>query len=68
MPIENLLLIELPQYDGRFQFIQSVLHSVETHWYRHFILPKEIVRQVNRIYASFIWHGDSKTAKGAQIS
>lgn len=58
----------LLSYSGRFKVIRTVLASMQTYWCRHFLFPKAVIKQVNRICCSFFWHGHDGSAKGARVS
>ena len=43
-------------YVGRIQLITSVLNSISSYWCMMFILPKAVIRKVNLICRSYLWH------------
>lgn len=55
-------------YVERLQLIQSVILSMQSYWCRHFILPKAIIQNIDRLCTRFFWHGDTCSAKGARVS
>ena len=55
-------------YARRLQLIQSVLFSIQNYWCRIFILPKGVIKKVNKICVSFFWKSFDKSAHGARVS
>ncbi|CAO2832492.1 unnamed protein product [Amaranthus hypochondriacus] len=47
-------------YAGRLQLVSSVLINICTYWCQLFILPKSVIRKINPICRSYLWHADSK--------
>ncbi|KAL0420741.1 UNVERIFIED_CONTAM: hypothetical protein Slati_3097000 [Sesamum latifolium] len=46
-------------FAGRVQLIRSVLMALRTYWAMAFILPKGIIREVERRLRTFLWKGHS---------
>ena len=47
-------------YTAWLQLVNSVLMSITNYWFQAVILPKKVIRQVNAICRSFLWHGSSE--------
>lgn len=50
-------------YAGRLQLIASVLESIQVYWASVFLLPKDVIKSVNRILKDFLW-GSNDISKG----
>ncbi|KAL0455557.1 UNVERIFIED_CONTAM: hypothetical protein Slati_0894900 [Sesamum latifolium] len=46
-------------FAGRVQLIRSVLMALHTYWAMAFILPKGIIREVEKWLRTFLWNGHS---------
>ncbi|KAL0439802.1 UNVERIFIED_CONTAM: hypothetical protein Slati_2463200 [Sesamum latifolium] len=46
-------------FTGRLQLIKSVLMALEIYWAMAFILPKGIIKEVEKRLRSFLWKGTS---------
>ncbi|KAL0444549.1 UNVERIFIED_CONTAM: hypothetical protein Slati_2177600 [Sesamum latifolium] len=46
-------------FAGRVQLIRSVLMALNVYWAMAFILPKGIIREVEKQLCSFLWKGSS---------
>lgn len=55
-------------YAGRLQLIHSVLTSMYNYWCSIFILPKKVIKDVERICNAFLWKGKEEVAIGANVS
>ncbi|KAK4383838.1 hypothetical protein Sango_3114200 [Sesamum angolense] len=44
---------------GRLQLIKSVLMSLNVYWAMAFILPKGVIREVEKKMRTFLWKGNS---------
>ncbi|PKI57740.1 hypothetical protein CRG98_021807 [Punica granatum] len=53
-------------YAGRLQLIQSVIHAVMNFWCNAFVLPKKVVRAVERKCKVYLWKGKEGDARGAK--
>lgn len=52
-------------YAGRVQLITSVLTSISSYWCMLFILLKAVIKKVNPIHHSYLWHAtDNNSAPG----
>ncbi|GJY03500.1 reverse transcriptase domain, reverse transcriptase zinc-binding domain protein [Tanacetum coccineum] len=51
-------------YAGRLQLIASVLASMQVFWSSVFLLPKTVIKDINKILRNFLWsHGDLTKGK-----
>ena len=56
-------------YAGRLQLIKLVLFSLQIFRIRMFILPKKIIKNVERQLSRFLWFGsDNNDASGAKVN
>ncbi|KAK4384464.1 putative ribonuclease H protein [Sesamum angolense] len=46
-------------FAGRLQLIKSVLMSLDVYWAMAFILPKGVIREVEKRMRNFLWKGNS---------
>ncbi|KAK4384254.1 hypothetical protein Sango_3078600 [Sesamum angolense] len=46
-------------FAGRVQLIKSVLTSFEVYWAMAFILPKGIIKEIIKLFRTFLWKGTS---------
>lgn len=44
---------KLLSYAGRLQLVQAVLFSIQVYWSRHFILPKRVIKEIDKICSAF---------------
>ncbi|KAL0293634.1 UNVERIFIED_CONTAM: hypothetical protein Sradi_6926300 [Sesamum radiatum] len=51
---------EYLSFADRVQLIQSVLMALNAYWAMAFILPKGIIRKVEKLLRSFLWKGQSR--------
>ena len=49
----KLWMSKFLSYAGRLQLIQSVIARIQNYWCKHFVLPKGIIKKVNKICSSF---------------
>ncbi|GJW69799.1 hypothetical protein Tco_0126716 [Tanacetum coccineum] len=42
-------------YAGRLQLIASILSSMQVYWASVFILPKSVIKEVNKLLKGFLW-------------
>ncbi|XP_021835349.2 uncharacterized protein [Spinacia oleracea] len=55
-------------YAGRLQLVKVILFSLQTYWSQIFMLPKKVVREIERICRTYLWTGDTKTSKKSPIA
>lgn len=58
----------LISYAGRLQLISTILESMYNYWCTVFLLPKKIIKEVERICCSFLRKGNDGPASGAKVS
>ncbi|XP_056697428.1 uncharacterized protein [Spinacia oleracea] len=55
-------------YTARVQLINSVLLSLHMYWAQIFILPKQVLQNVNKVCRAFLWSGQAYSNKPSNIS
>ena len=55
-------------YAGRLQLIASVLYSIQLYWCSLFIIPKYTISKIEQSLSSFLWSGNSGSARRAKIN
>lgn len=55
-------------FAGRFQLIQAVLYSLQVFWCRHFLIPKKVLQDIEKLCCRFFWTGSDQKATGARVS
>ncbi|KAE8724823.1 hypothetical protein F3Y22_tig00009840pilonHSYRG00015 [Hibiscus syriacus] len=55
-------------FGGRLQLIKYVIFSIFSYWSRHLILPKGVIRDVEKLSMRFFWKGSDSSARGARVS
>lgn len=55
-------------YDGRLQYLKSVLLSIQTYWSQLFLMPKKLLKTIEQIYKIFLWTGGVDLAKKALVA
>nr|GEU80015.1 hypothetical protein [Tanacetum cinerariifolium] len=59
---------KMPTYDGRLQLIAYVLSAIHVYWALVFILPKTVIKDIDRIMKGFLWNqGDMKNGKAKSL-
>lgn len=53
---------------GRLTLISSVISGIVGFWTSAFILPNKVLRTVNSLCSSFLWHGTIGISTGAKVS
>ncbi|KAL0401952.1 UNVERIFIED_CONTAM: hypothetical protein Slati_4225100 [Sesamum latifolium] len=56
-PLRDTLLPILDFQEGRVQLIKSVLTALQVYWAMAFILPKTVMREIEKRLCSFLWKG-----------
>ena len=54
-------------FAGRLQLIQSVLCGIQSFWNGLFILPKAVIKKIERILRQFLWKGPHLGTGGAKV-
>ena len=49
----NSWTLRFLSYARRLQLIQSVLFNIQNYWFRHFILPKCVIKEINQKCSRF---------------
>ncbi|KAL3582919.1 hypothetical protein D5086_017251 [Populus alba] len=55
-------------FAGRVQLINSVLFSIQVYWASLFLLPGEVVKNVEQIMRSFLWSGSDMSTTRAKVA
>ncbi|XP_038993415.1 uncharacterized protein LOC120117178 [Hibiscus syriacus] len=55
-------------FGGRLQLVKSVIFSIFGYWCRQVILPKGVMRDIEKICLRFFWKGSDTSARGARVS
>ncbi|XP_056691685.1 uncharacterized protein [Spinacia oleracea] len=55
-------------YSARMQLINSVLLSLHMYWAQVYVLPKQVLYEINKICRSFLWSGKAYSTKPSNIS
>ena len=55
-------------YAARLQLINVVLVSISSYWCQMFILPKKILKEVNNVFRTYLWHRDTSTTTPGNVS
>jgi hypothetical protein len=55
-------------YAGRVQLINSVLFSIQVYWASLFLLPGQVIKNVEQIMKSFLWSGSDMRTTGAKVA
>ncbi|GJT68149.1 RNA-directed DNA polymerase, eukaryota, reverse transcriptase zinc-binding domain protein [Tanacetum coccineum] len=55
-------------YAGRVQLIASVLSSMQNYWASVFLLPKQVIYEINKILKGFLWCQGELTKGKAKVS
>ena len=55
-------------YTGRVQLINSVLFSIQVYWASLFLLPGQVIKNVEQIMRSFLWSGSDMRTTGAKVT
>ena len=55
-------------YAGRIQLIASVLASMQVFWASVFVLPKAVVKDINKVFKDFLWNSGEILRGKAKVS
>ncbi|GKV34604.1 hypothetical protein SLEP1_g42967 [Rubroshorea leprosula] len=55
-------------FAGRLQLITSIIQGISNFWCSTFILPKRVIKEVEKLCSSFLWNGSANNAKGAKVN
>lgn len=53
-------------FAGRLQLIQTVLYGTCAYWFRHFMLPKAVIKQIEKLCSAFLWNEKEGKVKWGQ--
>ena len=49
--------LNLLSFPGRIELIKSVLHNLLSYWVLTFRIPSTVIKELENIYAKFLWNG-----------
>ncbi|XP_071733554.1 uncharacterized protein [Rutidosis leptorrhynchoides] len=55
-------------FAGRLQLIKSVLISIQVYWISMFVIPKNVIYDIEKMLRSFLWGGKDKGKVVAKVS
>jgi hypothetical protein len=55
-------------YAGRVQLINLVLFSIQVYWASLFLLPRQVIKNVEQIMRSFLWSGSDMRTTRAKVA
>ncbi|XP_056695389.1 uncharacterized protein [Spinacia oleracea] len=55
-------------YAGRLQLVKSVLFGIQLYWCQIFVMPKKVMKEIQRICRCFLWSGTDAESRKASIS
>ena len=55
-------------YQGRLQLVNSVLMSIHVYWAQVFVLPRKILKEVEKMCRAYLWSGDAYSAKPGNVA
>ncbi|GKV04776.1 hypothetical protein SLEP1_g16888 [Rubroshorea leprosula] len=55
-------------FAGRLQLISSVIQGITNFWCSVFILPKGVIKEMEKICGAFLWNNETYSVKGAKVS
>ncbi|GJZ66992.1 hypothetical protein Tco_0630232 [Tanacetum coccineum] len=55
-------------YAGRLQLIASVLESIHMYWAFVFLLPKTVIKDINKVLKSFLWNQGELSKGKAKVA
>ncbi|KAL0796690.1 hypothetical protein Bca101_068067 [Brassica carinata] len=53
---------------GRLTMLTSVISGIIDYWSSAFFLPKKVIRAINSLCSSFLWHGKIGVSSGAKVA
>lgn len=53
---------------GRLRLITTVISGIVGFWSSAFFIPKKVIKLINRLSASFLWHGTLDISTGAKVA
>ncbi|XP_052173286.1 uncharacterized protein LOC127788729 [Diospyros lotus] len=58
----------LLSFAGRLQLVQSVLSTIHVYWASIFVLPKKVLKEVERVSCAFLWDGPELSPFKAKVA
>ncbi|CAA7024003.1 unnamed protein product [Microthlaspi erraticum] len=53
---------------GRLSLLSSVISGIIGFWTSAFILPLKVIKRINSLSSSFLWHGKTGNSSGAKVA
>lgn len=53
---------------GRLTMLTTVISGIIHYWTSAFLLPKKVIKAVNSLCSSFLWHGKIRVATGVKVA
>lgn len=60
--------VKFLSYAGRLQLVKSVLFGMQTYWSQIFLLPKKLIKEVQRVCRVFLWTRSTNPSRKAPIA
>ncbi|GJX79329.1 hypothetical protein Tco_0327478 [Tanacetum coccineum] len=55
-------------YTGKLLLIASVLEAIQIYWCNVFLLPKTVVKEINKILKNFLWNNEEVSRRNAKVA
>ena len=55
-------------YAGRAQLIQTVLYGIQNYWASMFVLPKGVLKDIDKLLRNFLWTGGTDNSYGSKVA
>ncbi|XP_021865115.2 uncharacterized protein [Spinacia oleracea] len=55
-------------YAGRLQLVKSVSFCIQLYWSQIFVMPKKVMKEIQRICRCFMWSGTDEGSRKAAVS
>ena len=59
---------KLLSYAGRLQLIRAVIFGIQAYWCQIFLLPKKVLREIEKIFRLFLWTGKDTPSRKASVA
>lgn len=60
--------VKFLSYSGRLQLIKSVIFGMQTYWSQIFILPKKLIKEIEKMSRVFLWTGNVHPSRRALVA
>lgn len=55
-------------YAGRLQLVKYVMFGIQLYWCQIFVMPKKVIKDIQRICSFFLWSGIDASSRKAAVS